>query len=164
MELHPAVVHFPIALIVSAALIDLLALLLRRPHWHHVSLWNLALGVVGAVVAARSGTAAAEVFEHTAGTVHAVLERHAQLGTITMWVGLGLLAWRIVRRDRMSQLLRALTVAITVGLASTVSAGGYLGGRLVHEFGAGHQPQVAPQAKPEPHQGHQHHHGGGHLH
>lgn len=163
MELHPAVVHFPIALIVSAALIDLLALLFRRPHWHQVSLWNLALGVLGAVVAVRSGTAAAAVFEHTAGTVHAVLERHAQLGTVTMWVGLGLLAWRIVRRDRMSQLLRALTVAIMVGLASTVGTGAYLGGRLVHEFGAGHQQQAVPQKEPEHQHDHQHQDHGGHT-
>ena len=54
-SLHPLVVHFPIALLLSAVGLELLALLLKRPALHRISLWNLCLGTLGAAAAVLTG-------------------------------------------------------------------------------------------------------------
>ena len=52
---HPLVVHFPIALLLTAVLLDLAALVLRRPGLHRIALWNLSLGALGAGIAVLTG-------------------------------------------------------------------------------------------------------------
>ncbi len=157
IPIHPLVVHFPIALILSALLVDTLAMVFRKPHWHQASLWNLGLGVLGAAVAVRTGEAAEETVERVKG-LHQVLERHEQFGTWALWLGVVLVAWRLLRRDRMGPWLRGLTVAVTAVLAAFVSVGGYLGGRMVYEFGAGqHHPRSQQTPAGQPHDEPHHH-------
>ncbi|MBI2104661.1 MAG: DUF2231 domain-containing protein, partial [Candidatus Omnitrophica bacterium] len=75
---HPLVVHFPIALLLAAVLVDALALVLKRPAWHRVAFWNLCLGTVGAAAAVLTGLRAAEVAKHTFA-IHQVMELHQKL-------------------------------------------------------------------------------------
>ena len=64
-SVHPLVVHFPIALLLTAVALDLLAVALKRPGWHRIALWNLAMGTAGAGLAVWSGLRASEVAKHT---------------------------------------------------------------------------------------------------
>jgi uncharacterized membrane protein len=57
---HPLVVHFPIALLVTAALVYWLGWLARRETWAWTGLWMLVLGALGAVVAVWTGLGAGE--------------------------------------------------------------------------------------------------------
>ena len=50
-NVHPLIVHFPIALLFAAALIYWLGFLARRESWHWGGLWTLVLGVLGAAAA-----------------------------------------------------------------------------------------------------------------
>ena len=56
---HPLIVHFPIALLTFSLIVDLAALLAKRPAWHPVAYALLVAGTVAATAAVISGNAAA---------------------------------------------------------------------------------------------------------
>ena len=133
---HPLVVHFPIALLLAAVLVDLLAIGLKRPALHRVALWNLGLGTLGAGLAVWSGLEASEVAKHTF-EIHQVMELHRKLGLATLIIGGVVAVWRLWQRDRLGPRSRALALFLMLAMAGTLAYGAHLGGRLVYEFGVG---------------------------
>ncbi len=157
-SVHPLVVHFPIALLVTALLLDGLALGLKRPGLHRMAVWNLYLGTLGAAVAVWTGLRAAEIAKHTF-EIHQVMELHRKLGMATLSLGLLVVAWRLWKRDQLGWRARALTVAVMVAMGGTLMYGAHLGGRLVYEFGVGGPFGQAQDVTSSPHDdNHQHHH------
>jgi uncharacterized membrane protein len=135
-SIHPLVVHFPIALLLTALFLDGLALALRRPGIHRVALWNLFLGTMGAAVAVWTGLRAAEIAKHSF-EIHQVMELHQKLGIVTLILGFLVVGWRLFRRDRLTTRGRLLTLVVMLAMAGTLGFGAHLGGRLVYEFGVG---------------------------
>jgi uncharacterized membrane protein len=135
-SIHPLFVHFPIALLLTAAGLDVLAVLLRRSAIHQIALWNLALGSLAAGVAVWTGLQAAEIAKH-GFEIHKVMEKHEQLGiAAAVLAGVAALA-RILLRHRTYGWVRGASLAIMLGLAGLVIYTAHLGGRLVYEFGVG---------------------------
>ena len=135
-SLHPLIVHFPIALLLSAVAFELTALIVKRPILHRVSLWNLSLGTLAAGVAVLTGLRAEEVAKHSF-EIWQVMALHERLGITTFILSLMVTAWRWRTHDQLTPRARAVTLAAMLAIATTVSVGGYLGGRLVYEFGVG---------------------------
>jgi uncharacterized membrane protein len=86
-NLHPLVVHFPIALLFAAALTDVLALGLRRRHpgLRHVAVGLYALGAGTALAAFLTGQAASDSVALPASAITAV-NAHADWALWTVWV------------------------------------------------------------------------------
>jgi uncharacterized membrane protein len=135
-SIHPLVVHFPIALLLSALFIDVLALRLKRSALHSVALWNLTLGVLGSAAAVLTGLQAEDVAKHSF-EIWKIIELHKRLGIATLIIGVVVAAWRLWKRDQLTLFARILTIAAMSIMAATVGFGAYLGGRLVYEFGVG---------------------------
>ena len=135
-SVHPLVVHFPIALILSAFLVDVLALVLKRPHLHRVALWNLCLGTLAAGAAVLTGLQAEGVAKHSF-EIWEVMELHEKLGITTLILGLMSCGLRLGLRDRLNGGLRAFAMLLALAMVSTLTYGASLGGRLVFEFGVG---------------------------
>ena len=72
--LHPALITFPIGLLVSVAATDIAYWLLSDPFWARVSFWLIAGGLVTGLVAAITGLLdfirIGRVRKHTAGWAH----------------------------------------------------------------------------------------------
>ena len=135
-SLHPLLVHFPIALLLSALLVDGLALALKRPHLHRVALWNLCLGTLGAGAAVLSGLQAEDVAKHSF-EIWKIMTLHKRLGITTLILGVLTAGWRLWKRDRLGPRTRAATMAGMLAMAATLGIGAYLGGRMVYEYGVG---------------------------
>lgn len=135
-SVHPLVVHFPIALLMTAIFLDVLALVFKRPGLHRVALWNLGLGTLGAAVAVLTGLQAARIAKHSL-EIHQVIELHRKLGIATLVIGGLVVGWRLFKRDRVTSRARVLTLCVMLAMAATLSLGAHLGGRLVYEFGVG---------------------------
>src|SRR5882672_6664944 len=54
-HLHPLLVHFPIALVLVAAIAEVVFVTTRSPRWHTVAVANIRAGAVFAVAAAGAG-------------------------------------------------------------------------------------------------------------
>ena len=133
---HPITVHFPIALLVCAFVIETLALFFKKPAWHRFSLVHLALGALGAVGAVVTGRQAAILAKHSF-EIHEVMERHQNVGTFVLSLAVLLVGWRLATQDRLTERSRWAAWAL-LGLTCGIMAfGAHLGGRLVYEYGVG---------------------------
>ena len=139
--LHPAVIHFPIALTMVALLLDLVSRHRRASPLEAGGALLMALAALGGIVATLTGQAAEEeaVVPRAA---KALLERHEELGELAMWVLVVVavvrlaLAWRGAFRGVLAWLYLALALAA----AAVVGYQGYLGGELVFRHGVGTAP------------------------
>jgi uncharacterized membrane protein len=83
-NIHPLLVHFPIALLIIAVVIDLLALLLRKEIWlRNTRLLVYLLGSLSAVAAYLSGSQAADLVS-LPPLANPVLTEHADLALLTI--------------------------------------------------------------------------------
>jgi len=78
-RLHPLLVHFPIALLLIAALAEVVSLAARSPGWHLVAIANVRAGSAFAVASAAAGwlLASSRMVE-----VSPTLDSHRWLGLI----------------------------------------------------------------------------------
>ncbi len=138
-NVHPLLVHFPIALLATAFLVDIVALVLRRTSiLRRTSTILYVLGALGAVAAVISGESAVETVEVT-GQASSILNEHEELGEMVMkyYLVYGavrvLLFWWLKPR-----ILTWIPLAVIggIGLVPLYQASSF-GGRLVYEQGAG---------------------------
>ena len=147
-ELHPLVVHFPIALLLVAPLFIVVGIIGNaqkgRP-FLVAALLLMVLGTGGIFLAGATGEAAGEVAHHTA-SLNAVLDRHEELAEATRMVFSVLTAVfasllflpRLFKIEATGPLARILPLAFlllyTAGAVLLVNTAHH-GGRLVHELG-----------------------------
>ncbi len=138
-NLHPLVIHFPIALIIVAAFADLVDVLCGRPKWLASAATTLfAFGAAGAIVACLSGQQALETVLMP-GMAHPIVEAHRTWAFATTFYFCVLTVIRVgtafrtplARRYRVVLLLASLVGV--AGLQQTAERGG----RLVYEQGVG---------------------------
>jgi uncharacterized membrane protein len=159
-NLHPALVHFPIALAPVALLSDAIVFVRRR--WVSLDvngafLW--ALAAAGGGAAYLAGKQAAEEAGLLEGAAELALGQHADAALATL-IALSLLAlirlalaWRDRGKDRVgSRALRAFALAGAFALQGLVAYTADLGGALVYKHGlAVSRPGAeAPVAAPQP--------------
>ena len=133
------VVHFPLALVVTAASFLVVARLLRRERYSAtlatVGTWNLCLGAIAALFALATGLAAVldlhvglaarqSIFLHVKWAIFTTLA----LVLLAVWRGAG-----AAQESRPSWLFIVVLVAATAALVMT----GYRGGQNVYEYGIG---------------------------
>jgi uncharacterized membrane protein len=138
MEVHPLIVHVPIALSLAAALLYFLSQLLGNDALRAAALWNLDLAALGGIAAVLSGLWAEEAAE-AAGlspTAHELLETHGALGYAAggMLAGTAILR-RVVPEFR--QHFAPVYLALIILSAALIGVNGYLGGRMVFTEGVG---------------------------
>ena len=160
-RLHAALNDLPTALLIAAALFELLALATRKEAFRQVSFWTLILGALGGVAAVLSGLQAEEHIAH-GDAVHRVMETHESLGLITLGVFGVLALWRLLRERRMGSGERALALAATLVGAGVLVATAVYGGRLVFEHAAGIPTEVLTSETRSRAEGHEHAPGEGH--
>jgi uncharacterized membrane protein len=141
--LHPAVVHFPIALTFAALLFELLGFWPKLRSLATAVPALLLLAALGATAAVVSGNAAEEEAVVPAAA-KSLVEQHEELGEKVM-VGLWLLAalrLALFRVERLASWVRVVLLLLLAGVAAAVGYNGKLGGELVFRHGVGTQPTM----------------------
>ncbi len=138
-NMHPMVVHFPIALLVVAFLVDIVALFFRRISMlARMATILYVLGALGALGGVISGEYAAETVE-VSGQASSILADHEDAGELAMKYFLVYAALRIALWWWLSfRLVFWIPLAVIggIGLLPLFQASSF-GGRLVYEQGVG---------------------------
>ena len=139
--LHPAVVHFPIALSIVAVVVDAAA---RHPRLRRLEAAGpvlVAMAAAGAVAAVLTGEAAGDAAVVPTAAA-ALLDRHGDLGELAMWLLLGVAALRIVTAARgwFRGWVPWATLAVAAAAAVVVGYNARLGGEMVFGHGVGTAP------------------------
>ena len=138
---HPALIHYPIALVAVAALFQLLALIWPERRFTVSALIALGAGGLVAVAAAVTGTAQEEAVRELSGIAE-TLERHEDLGTLSA-VLMNALALGGLYLYLKEKLPAPLFLVLLVRLSGLLILTGHWGGLLVFQYGAGLQTPVA---------------------
>ena len=140
--LHPAIVHFPIVLILIGSVVAVAAVFLRRWHLPWLAAGMLAAGAAGSVAATWSGEEEGELVAELSPTVEAILDEHEEWGERTRNIAivaglLGIAAASTSRFPKVARGLAAATALAAVGASYAVAETGHYGGLLVYHHGVG---------------------------
>lgn len=139
-NVHPMIVHFPIAWWIAAVLVDLISVMLPRAAWATTTASTLyPSGALAATVTYFTGRQAAMTVL-TPGMAHPIVLEHwnwALATTIAFWAIASLRVAVNFKHPRAPRWVRvALAAAALVALASLFQTGDR-GARLVYEYGLG---------------------------
>ena len=135
-NIHPLLVHFPIALLSAAALMYWLGFLTRRESWLWTGLWTLVLGVLGAAAAVGSGLYAEPGVMLAPSVKVALLSYHKRIMITVLILSAALALWAVAARPMPSR-GRGVFLAVLVVVVALIAKGADYGGRMVYDYNAG---------------------------
>jgi uncharacterized membrane protein len=157
-NLHPAVVHFPLALLVTALIFDLACVVTRAWPWMDraaTALW--VLGTAGLGGAYLTGDAASDQMVGITGEAQAVLADHEALAELSLFAFGGVMVLRLLvswlgRRDKRIHIGLFRLVALAAALAAQLLlvATADRGGALVYRYGMGVEAAGWEAPPPDP--------------
>ena len=133
-HLHPMVVHFPIALLLTGFLAEIVYLFFRKdPLLYYAGFWLLCAGALAAVVAYASGALLTGELYGAAGAIQSTHELFAEITTISSLVAA---AFKIYLKSEGKENgpLKWIAFSLYGFTTISVSIAGYYGGVLVYEY------------------------------
>jgi uncharacterized membrane protein len=140
--LHPAVVHFPIALLLLGLVLAVGAVFVRRWRLPWLAAVVLVAGALGSVVATVTGGEDEERVNESSPGTEQVLEAHEEWGETTrnvaVFAAVVAVAAALTANIRaVGRALSVLTAVVAIFAAYSVAQAGHYGGELVYRHGAG---------------------------
>jgi uncharacterized membrane protein len=129
-NIHPLLVHFPIALLSLFVVFDILGTAMHKPTWRQFASGLLYLGTIFAGFTVWAGFMAADTVPH-GHNVHDIMERHKQLGISILALSAALSAWKLRRTVEGWGVYNAFTLV----LLGVIIFGADLGGLMVYKYG-----------------------------
>lgn len=135
-NLHPLIIHFPIALIIVILACDSIGLFFKRKSFFDIGTILSVFALAGAAAAVISGLQAEDSAWKIA-QVHETLEDHETAGYIFLGFMVLYSAFRIVFRQKISEKLGWLSLILALWGSTIAARVGYLGGEMVFRYGTG---------------------------
>ena len=136
MPLHPLVVHFPIALLLVATVIEIVNLVLKKDDLSKTGTVLFVLGVISGLVTLVTGDGAEEfAFDNWGKGIFDTVELHSLLA------GISVILFAIVavvklfgKRFKLNKnLITALVIVFSIAGSTTLAITGHLGGKIVYQ-------------------------------
>ena len=157
-NIHPLLVHFPIAFLSAFFVVDLVGTLARKPHWRSVASWFLYFGTVAAVFTVTAGFIAAATVPH-GHNVHAIMTYHKYFGVTVLSLALLLSVWRAKSGGVMGFGANTFFLMLSALLCVFMALGADLGGLMVYKYGVAVEAVKIPDSE-----AHVHANGEAHVH
>jgi uncharacterized membrane protein len=151
-NVHPLLVHFPIAFLSAFFALDLVGTLAKKPQWRSVAGWFLYFGAVAAIFTVIAGLIAADSVAH-GQDVHAIMERHKHIGISVLSLAIALSIWRMKSGALIRGGANSFFLILSALLCVLLMLGADLGGLMVYTYG------VAVKSAPVPQDSNSHVHG-----
>ncbi|MHB8384440.1 MAG: DUF2231 domain-containing protein [Candidatus Binataceae bacterium] len=135
-NIHPIVVHFPIAFLCGAALLYFLAAVFGAESLEWAAFWSLILGTAGAAVSIATGLEAGEGVMVAESVRTALLDHHRNLMIATGVIAAALTAWALAARPMPSRFRWAFLAGLLV-MCAVLARGVDYGGWMVFDYNAG---------------------------
>ncbi len=135
-NLHPMLVHLPIALLTASWLFDLLAVATKKQEFERTAWWTLIAGSIGLAGTIATGLAA-EGGVAIGESARRFFETHEQLAFGVAAIYSVVLLWRFASRTRVPSRGTLLYFVLTFLGVALVWGTAWYGGELVFRFGVG---------------------------
>ncbi len=150
-NIHPLLVHFPIALLSVFFILDLAGTLAKRTQWRAGASFFLYFGTVAAAATVTAGLIAASSVAHS-DEVHVIMERHEHFGLSVLSLAVILSAWRLKSGPVIQGAANTLFLMLAALMCGLIFLGADLGGLMVYKHGVAVEAVLAPEG------GHEHAH------
>jgi uncharacterized membrane protein len=128
IEFHQASTHFPIGLLLAAALFDLGSLVSRKSAWRETAFWVQMLGTFALLVTLAAGYFGNPF--HGSNDAGQKATWHQNFAFATTGLFLVLAAWRLARRTKIGRLETAVYALVTLVAVATISLTGWIGSQI----------------------------------
>jgi uncharacterized membrane protein len=135
-NIHPLVVHFPIAFLMGAALLYFLSWIFRNQTFAASAFLLLILGTLAAGAAVGTGLYAEDGVMVSRSVREHLLEPHETLMLITLGMSIGLTLWAVMARP-FPKKRRFVFLLLLLLLMGIMTAGADYGARMVYDYNAG---------------------------
>lgn len=135
-NIHPLVIHFPIAFLMGAALFYFGAWIFKKDDFAKTAFWLLIVGALSLAIAVATGLYAEQGVMVSLSVRENLLKPHKNymLGTLGICVILTL--WAVIARP-FPQKGRILFLVFFLLMVGLMTIGADFGGRLVYDYNAG---------------------------
>lgn len=133
-NIHPLVVHFPIAFLVAFFIMDLLGSMVQKDSWRQLATGLLYLGTLAAGAAVAAGLMAEGSVEH-GENVHLIMERHQLFGISVLCLSVVLSLWRLLSGGIVRGVSNIVFIIFAALLNILLMLGADLGGLMVYKHG-----------------------------
>ncbi len=135
-NIHPLLVHFPIAFLTAFLVFDIAGSLFRNHEWRRFAGWFLYLGAASAILTVAAGFQAAATVAHS-DAVHQIMERHKQYAITVTSLAVFLSVWRFIARGYFGIIANILYLSLAALMCLIMALGADLGGLMVYNHGVG---------------------------
>jgi uncharacterized membrane protein len=135
-NIHPLLVHFPIAFLVGAALFYFLSWIFRNQIFATTAFLLLILGTLAAGAAVGTGLYAEEGVMVSRSVREHLLELHETLMLITLGLSIGLSVWALIARP-FPKKGKWIFLLLFLFLLGIMTVGADYGARMVYDYNAG---------------------------
>jgi len=132
---HPAIVHFPIALVTLSFIADLLGSWLNQTTLRITAFWTLAAALIFGIVAAITGYW--DMTRGMLGETDHYVDFHMDTGLVLLGAVVVLFAWRWFIYARRQQVPRRFYLVVAFLVFCLTMFQGWYGGEMVYSQGAG---------------------------
>jgi len=138
-EIHTKVVHFPVALLATYSILEVIGIILKKEFITKSALLILCLGVVASLLAVLTGNQAATNFLFWTDQSKALLSSHQSYATFLLWLSAIVCGLRIfvVIKKKFAGLTKYIFLIFAVLILFLVYETGTYGGDLVKKYGIG---------------------------
>jgi uncharacterized membrane protein len=140
MPLHPALVHFPIAFLIAAWVLYILAFFqFGEKSWGFFAQIMLIAGTVMTIPALISGSIAEELVDPNSAA-HSIAEDHELAGYILAWLSVMLTGWTALRQRRWKRAEAGMFLGLISLMVALLIYTSMMGGEMVYQHGVGVTP------------------------
>ena len=138
-DIHPKVVHFPVALLTTYSLLEIVGIVFKKEFISKSALLILCLGVVTAFFAVLTGNQASADFNFWTDENRALLDKHQTYATYLLWFAVLVCGIRIfvILKKRFFGITKYLFILFALMILFLVYQTGMHGGDLVKKYGIG---------------------------
>ena len=164
-NIHPLLVHFPIAFLSAFFALDVVGTLAKKPQWRSVASWFLYFGTVAALFTVIAGFIAANSVPH-GQNVHDIMERHEHFGISVLSLAVVLSLWRMKSGGLIRAGANSFFLILSALMCVLMMLGADLGGLMVYQYGVAVKAVQVPEGGYDHGHGHEaeHNQGDGHEH
>lgn len=136
---HPYLVHFPIALMLTAFGFYVIFLFTKKIEFHSYAVYSFAISLVSAFFAGISGEKAVALQSISDPDILQIIEQHEFYANLSIWGSiLVMIIWAFgIKKFTIDSLFKWVVFLLLSGLAASVLYTGRLGGNLVYTHGVG---------------------------
>jgi uncharacterized membrane protein len=135
-NIHPLMVHFPIAFLTGATLFYFLSWIFKNEKLAFTAMMLLLLGIVSAAAAVGTGLYAEDGVMISLSVREHLLEMHEKMMLSVLGLSVVLTVWALIARP-FPKKKRALFLFLFLVLLGVMSVGADYGARMVYDYNAG---------------------------